>query len=493
MYTKKELKVGIFIIAYQAAQTLISAYQRIPSPLKRKAKEIYCFDDCSDDNTYYAGLGYKVANKIKNFVLYKNPKNLGYGGNQKKGYRYAIKKNMDVVVMLHGDAQYAPEKMPLLLEPFSSPEWENIGLVMGSRMLGDPLKGKMPLYKYIGNKVLTFLENIVLRSNLSEFHSGYRAYNVHVLKQIPFEKCSNDFHFDTEIIIMLLKAGYKIVEVAIPTYYGPGSKSHVNVFKYGMQCLLSVVDYRLQQIGLKKGSKFNSIRNVRSIYEYKKDPTSSHSRIAHWIWSLKSKNLLDVGCGGGFLLQALENKEEYKVAGIEKDTSWKESNILKLYERVFWTDLEGIAMKDLLKTEQFDAIVCADILEHLHNPTKLLEQLKLFIKKDGYLIASLPNMNYLPILIIRLLFPKFRMSKGPLDKTHKGIYNLEICKKLVENNYLIKHIDVTPPPVSLVFGGLSQTWFIKTLNRLNTLLAKFIPTLFAYQFIFVVKPKAYEI
>ena len=87
-------KVAIFIVAYQAAETLIAAYKRIPAFLKRQSREIYCFDDCSDDNTYYAGLGYKIANNIKNFTLAKNPKNLGYGGNQKKGYRYGIKKNM---------------------------------------------------------------------------------------------------------------------------------------------------------------------------------------------------------------------------------------------------------------------------------------------------------------------------------------------------------------------------------------------------------------
>ncbi len=102
---RKKLNIGIFIIAYNAARTLISAYKRIPQNLKLSAKEIYCFDDASDDNTYYAGLGYKTANNIKNFFIYKNPKNLGYGGNQKKGYRYAIKKGLDIVVMIHGDAQ----------------------------------------------------------------------------------------------------------------------------------------------------------------------------------------------------------------------------------------------------------------------------------------------------------------------------------------------------------------------------------------------------
>lgn len=254
---RKEPSIAIFIIAYQAASTLISAYKRIPENLKRKAREIYCFDDCSDDNTYYAGLGYKHANNIKNFILYKNPKNLGYGGNQKKGYNYALKKNYDIVVMLHGDAQYAPEKMPLLIDPFLKDDSEKIGIVMGSRMLGNPLKGGMPIYKFLGNKILTFLENLILRTNLSEFHSGYRAFNINALKEMPFNKCSNDFHFDTEIIIMMLHAGYKIVEVPIPTYYGPGSKSYVNVFKYGLDCLIAVINYRLMQLGIKKNSKFD--------------------------------------------------------------------------------------------------------------------------------------------------------------------------------------------------------------------------------------------
>ena len=102
----KEPSIAVFIIAYRAASTLISAYKRIPTSIKRKAKEIYCFDDCSDDNTYYAGLGYKVANKISNSTLFKNPRNLGYGGNQKKVIT-SINKNYDAVVMLYGDAQYA--------------------------------------------------------------------------------------------------------------------------------------------------------------------------------------------------------------------------------------------------------------------------------------------------------------------------------------------------------------------------------------------------
>lgn len=472
-------KFAIFIIAYQAAQTLISAYRRIPQTLKRKAKEIYCFDDCSDDNTYYAGLGYKTANQIKNFILYKNPKNLGYGGNQKKGYRYAIKKNFDIVVMLHGDAQYAPEKIPLLLEPFYSSAWEKIGMVMGSRMLGDPLKGKMPLYKYIGNKVLTFLENLLLGSNLSEFHSGYRAYNIQALKHIPFERCSNNFHFDTEIIIMLMEAGYKIIEVPIPTYYGPGSKSHVNVFNYGLKCLSSVIEYRLNQLGLKKDSKYD-FKATTLVYEFKEDPQSSHNKIAKWVKQLKISKILDVGCAGGFLSKALGHEWKGELIGIEKDLTWSTSKNLIRYRKVFWGDLEKKGVKEMVgkENQNFEAVIFADILEHLNKPEKILNDVKKILKPGGYLIVSLPNTNYLPILIIRLIFPKFRMFKGPLDKTHKHFYNLNNAKKILnKNNFTIKDMQATPPPLAL----------FRVIYNINHFLAVFLPNLFAYQLLFLTK------
>ena len=250
----KQLKFAVFIIAYEAVKTFVSAYERIPNQIKKEAFDIYVFDDASTDNTYLAAIGYKYLNKIKKLNIYRNKVNLVYGGNQKKGYKYAINKGYDVVVMLHADAQYAPEKLPEIIKPFKrNPE---IAMVFGSRMLGNPLEGGMPIYKFLGNKILTFLENLILRTNFSEFHSGYRAYNCNVLKKIPFEKLSNDFHFDTEIIIQLVSKNYKIVEVPIPTHYGD-EKSHVNVIKYGINCLFAVINYRLLQIPLIKRKFLN--------------------------------------------------------------------------------------------------------------------------------------------------------------------------------------------------------------------------------------------
>jgi glycosyltransferase involved in cell wall biosynthesis len=250
---KKNLKIAIFIPAYNAAKTLPIVIDRIPEEVKKNAAEIFIVDDASADNTYLIGVGYQAINQLPNLKVYRNEKNKGYGGNQKYAYRYAIENGFDVVVMLHGDAQYAPEKISHLLEPF---EREEADMVFGSRMSGHPLKGGMPLHKFIGNKFLTAAANIILKTKLSEYHSGYRVYSCEALKKVPFEKCSDDFHFDTEIIIQFKIKGLRISERPIPTYYGD-ERCHVNVISYGLNVLKSLLQYVLHSTGIKKYDKYN--------------------------------------------------------------------------------------------------------------------------------------------------------------------------------------------------------------------------------------------
>ncbi len=254
MVAKKHIpEIAIFVIAYEAVNTLHQVIDRIPKSVKDQVAEIFLFDDASNDNTFYAAIGYKVYNKVDKLTVHKNKKNLGYGGNQKKGYRYAIDKGYDIVAMLHGDCQYAPEQLPELLEPLMRGKAD---MVFGSRMKGDPRKGGMPVYKYLGNKFLTFWENIFLGLNLSEYHSGYRIFSCNALHKVPFHLCSNDFHFDTDILIQFKEAGLRIVERPIPTYYGD-EISHVNVLKYGYNVLKSVVEYRLHKAGIIYREKYD--------------------------------------------------------------------------------------------------------------------------------------------------------------------------------------------------------------------------------------------
>ncbi|MDQ6653240.1 MAG: glycosyltransferase family 2 protein, partial [Acidobacteriota bacterium] len=175
MPTTGKKRIGIFVIAYNAVNKLDWTLDRIPKEVWEKVDEVFLFDDCSTDNTYYAAIGYKQAKHLEKLTVHRNTQNLRYGGNQKAGYQYAIERGFDIVVMLHADGQYAPEVLPQLLEPLEKDEAD---VVFGSRMAegGNPLAGGMPFYKYLGNRILTGIENRIIGMELSEFHSGYRLY-----------------------------------------------------------------------------------------------------------------------------------------------------------------------------------------------------------------------------------------------------------------------------------------------------------------------------
>ena len=198
-----------------------------------RIEEVIVSDDHSQDSTYLVGLGYQQQSDLP-ITLIRQSTNLGYGGNQKAGYNLAIEHGLDIVVMLHGDGQYAPESLPEILAPLLA---EEADAVFGSRTMikGAARKGGMPLYKFAGNRILSRFENAALGTNLSEFHSGYRAYSVGALKQIPFEKNSDGFNFDTQIIIQMHDAGMHIAEVPIPTYYGD-EICYVDGLGYAKRC-----------------------------------------------------------------------------------------------------------------------------------------------------------------------------------------------------------------------------------------------------------------
>lgn len=205
---------------------------RIPPELgKYLDVEILVIDDASQDQSFERALEVKTAGTLPfKLQVLANPVNQGYGGNQKLGYWYAIQNGFDFVALLHGDGQYAPEIMPELIKPLLSGEADS---VIGSRMLTPKaaVRGGMPLYKYIGNRILTWYQNKLTGTKLSEYHSGYRIYSIEALSNIPFELNTNDFHFDTEILIQLHLAGYCIKELPIPTYYGD-EICHVNGLRY---------------------------------------------------------------------------------------------------------------------------------------------------------------------------------------------------------------------------------------------------------------------
>ena len=248
----------VFVIAYHAEKSLVSVLERIPASIFQEYRcEILVVDDASTDNTFGIGKAWKAAHPNIPITVLRNEYNQGYGGNQKVGYAYAITEGFDFVAMVHGDGQYAPEELPRLVEPLASGEAD---AVFGSRMMvpGAARKGGMPLYKYVGNRILSGFQNALLGSNLSEFHSGYRIYSVDMLRSIPFQLNSNDFHFDTENIIQLHNARARIVELPIPTYYGD-EICRVNGLKYAKNVAKAVAKARAREdtlvvVGTKKAT-----------------------------------------------------------------------------------------------------------------------------------------------------------------------------------------------------------------------------------------------
>ena len=236
------MKLGILIVAYNAQDTLAKVLDRIPSDFATQIDSILVCDDASTDDTHTVGLKYQSNSKLP-LTIVRHQINLGYGGNQKTGYQWALEKNLDLVVLLHGDGQYAPEYLPQMVEPIVSGRAD---VVFGSRMItqGGARQGGMPLYKFVGNKVLTTLQNRLARVSLTEWHSGYRAYSVAALRKVNFLKNSDYFDFDSQIILQMIGARQRIVEIEIPTFYGD-EISRVNGVKYGIKILIHTLKFRL--------------------------------------------------------------------------------------------------------------------------------------------------------------------------------------------------------------------------------------------------------
>ncbi|MCX7696714.1 MAG: glycosyltransferase family 2 protein [Bacteroidales bacterium] len=229
--------------AYNAEKTLQLTYAEIPHDM---VDEVILVDDASQDRTI------EVAHNLGIRHIIRHEKNKGYGGNQKTCYDRALELGADIIVMLHPDYQYTPKLIPSMIYTIAQGVYP---VVFGSRILGNgALKGGMPLYKYVFNRLLTWIQNLIMGKKLSEYHTGFRAYSAEVLKKIPYHLNSDDFVFDNQIIAQIFMAGYDIAEITCPTYYFPDASS-INFsrsVRYGLGVLKTAIQYRLHKWKLVK-------------------------------------------------------------------------------------------------------------------------------------------------------------------------------------------------------------------------------------------------
>ena len=240
MYKNKT--VIVVMPAYNAEQTLRRTWDEVMA--QEIVDLVIVVDDKSQDETV------SIAKALPNTLVYIHDNNIGYGGNQKTCYRLAIERGGDIIIMVHPDYQYTPQLIPAMASLIGNGLYH---CVLGSRILGGyAIKGGMPIWKYIANRFLTYIQNIMITAKLSEYHTGYRAFSRELLERLPLEVNSDDFVFDNQMLSQVLWFGYKIAEVSCPTKYFAEASS-INLSRsitYGFGCLNTAMKFRLAKLNI---------------------------------------------------------------------------------------------------------------------------------------------------------------------------------------------------------------------------------------------------
>ena len=476
-----KLQALIFIVSYNAETFIEKVISRIPDSVwdnERYKLEVLVIDDHSSDNTFFRVADYIDNNPLRQIKVLFNPINQGYGGNQKLGYQYAINHGFDLVVLLHGDGQYAPEYLDQMITPIINNEAD---VVLGSRMINplEALRGKMPLYKWVGNQILTFFQNKLLGSHLSEFHTGYRAYSTQALRATPFEFNSNYFDFDTDILIQMLDTNKRIKEIAIPTYYGD-EISYVNGIRYAGLILRTTLQSRIVRLSLLYDRRFD--------YEVKNDhyniklgyPSSHEFALGHINPGIK---VLDIGSGPGYMAQELASRG-IEVVSLDRFIT---PMTRKFSSQVVEDDVETLDFSEL--DTPIDVIFMLDILEHLTDPEGILLRLRhhYAISHPPKVIITTGNIAFF-IVRLGLLVGQFNYGKkGILDRDHRRLFTFGSIKRLLDSTgFDLLEIQGIPAPFPQAIRDKLISRFLLTSNRLMISLSR---NLFSYQIACVARPR----
>ena len=469
------------MVAYNAASTLAATLERIPGDLLARVSEIIISDDASHDDTYDHAREWGAGVSVTKTTVVRHTKNLGYGGNQKAAYRLAIDHGLDVVVLLHGDGQYAPECLPEMLAPFEGPDAP--AAVFGSRMMvpGAAKAGGMPLYKRLGNRILTTFENRLLATDLTEFHSGYRAYSTKVLQAIPFEANSDGFDFDTQIIAQILHAGGRILEIPIPTYYGD-EICYVNGMRYAWDVVRDVVEFKLatKGFGTPEWVKYDDE------YQFHEGDGSSHAVMLRMLEGRPPARVLDIGCSGGLFAER-SRAAGHHVTGVDVVEI---PSVRERTDRFVLADLEEGLPSEV--GEGFDIVVAGDVIEHVSRPADALRHIRRVLRPGGEVLLSVPNFgHWYPRA--RVLAGRFGYDRrGILDDTHLRFFTRHTLRRTVRAaGFDILEETATGLPLGAV-AETEELPALRAVRRIDDALVRLRPTLFGYQHVLRLTPHAAE-
>jgi SAM-dependent methyltransferase len=437
---------------------------------RNQIAEVLILDDASHDDTFSVGRSWAARADTPPTLVVRHTKNLGYGGNQKAGYALAMERGLDIVVMLHGDGQYAPELLPEMVAPLVRGECD---AVFGSRMMrkGSARRGGMPYYKRIGNQILTWFENRTIGTGLTEFHSGYRAYRVNALRDIPLRNNTDDFDFDTQIIIQLAEAGKKIVEIPIPTHYGD-EICRVDGLRYAKDVVKDVVESRLAHKGF-------GTTGWLPTPEFSEDDGAVHAVLSRMLKNEPAAKILDLGCSDGLLTERVRAAGHH-VTGVDL---LELPGVRERTDDFYQADLSrGIPPEAGVG---YDVVIAADLIERLPRPAETLREILRVLRPGGQLLLSVPNFGH--------WYPRVRVAlglfgydrRGVLDQTHLRFFTRSSLRRFVRG----RGFDI----LGQTYTGLplvSSSVGTRMLRKIDNWLAHAWPTFFGYQLILRLTPHA---
>ncbi|MBM3843144.1 MAG: glycosyltransferase [Verrucomicrobia bacterium] len=465
----------ILVVAYQAEGTITGVLRRLPG-FAGLDVEVLVIDDCSADGTF------KVAERLRDeggcphrLTVLVNPVNQGYGGNQKLGYRYALEQGHDFVALLHGDGQYAPESLPDVLAPLRRGEAD---LVLGSRMLspGGARRGGMPLYKRVGNQLLTACQNRILGVGLSEYHTGCKAFRADLLRRIPFELNADVFHFDPEFIVQALRTGARITEVPFPTRYGD-EICRVNGLRYASDTLRTTLVARLQDWGLLYRRNFDVVPPADA--PAAPGRLSFPSVLTAALEAVPAGTVvLDLGGAGAELCGPLRARG-CRVLGWavppERAGAYDEVRGPEAGSEVPPDDLRGI-----------DVVLLLDELSRQADPETYASALRAAAGPGLKVVLSTGNLGFV-VPRLMLLAGHFNPTRrGILDVRHRRLFTLHSLRRLLrEGGFRVERITGVPAPIPL---ALANPAWSRRLLAVQRYLIRLAPGWFAYQLLAEVRP-----
>ena len=478
---KKKPKVLIFMLAYNAEKTICDTIKRLPTSNNKYELEVLIVDDASIDNTFDIAKNFKKKNNLNlQITILRNPVNQGFGGNVKIGFMYAIKNNFDFIALTHGDGQYPPEEIPKQLIPLLANKCD---AVFGSRMMEgfQSLKGGMPIYKFVGNKATTWIENFLIGTSLSEFHTGQRLFSVKTLKKIPFKLNSNDYHFDTQIIIQLYLLKARIIEMPIKTHYGD-EVCYVNGWKYCWNVCKEALLIKLQKTGVIYKRRYDTNKNFYQNYHSFK-PFGFMKIHEMALENVKKKSrVIEFGSGNGIISKILK-KKKCKILGLDKNPPRE-----KILDKFLKVDLdENLNVLKKINIDEYNYVLILDLINHLKYPEKFMEDMKSFFNtySSPEIIITTPNIGFI-FNRIQLFLGFFNYGRrGILHPNHTRLFTFKSFKTLLEESgYEIIDVKAAPAPFDLAFGN---NIFSNILILLNKILIIFSKNLFGYNILIKAK------